>query len=69
MSRLEGKVALVTGGNSGIGLATAKRLQEEGAKVVISGRTKKTLDENEMIKWLFSYEKPSCKVRITEFKM
>jgi NAD(P)-dependent dehydrogenase (short-subunit alcohol dehydrogenase family) len=45
MSRLEGKVAVVTGGNSGIGLATAKRLQEEGAKVVISGRSKKTLDE------------------------
>ena len=45
MSRLKGKVAVVTGGNSGIGLATAKRLQEEGAKVVISGRSKKTLDE------------------------
>jgi NAD(P)-dependent dehydrogenase (short-subunit alcohol dehydrogenase family) len=45
MRRLEGKVAVVTGGNSGIGLATAKRLQEEGARVAISGRSKKTLDE------------------------
>src|SRR5271170_7572109 len=45
MRRLEGKVAVVTGGNSGIGLAAAKRLQEEGAKVAISGRSKKTLDE------------------------
>jgi NAD(P)-dependent dehydrogenase (short-subunit alcohol dehydrogenase family) len=45
MNSLEGKVAVVTGGNSGIGLATAKRLHQEGAKVVISGRSKKTLDE------------------------
>src|SRR2546430_15095190 len=45
MKRLEGKVAVVTGGNSGIGLAAAKRLQEEGALVAIAGRSKKTLDE------------------------
>jgi NAD(P)-dependent dehydrogenase (short-subunit alcohol dehydrogenase family) len=45
MKRFEGKVAVVTGGNSGIGLATAKRLQEEGAKVAIAGRSRKTLDE------------------------
>src|SRR5258708_31092383 len=45
MKRLEGKVAVVTGGNSGIGLATAKRLQEEGARVAIAGRSRKTLDE------------------------
>jgi len=45
MKKLEGKVAVVTGGNSGIGLASAKRLLEEGARVVIAGRSQKTLDE------------------------
>lgn len=45
MSKLTGKVALVTGGNSGIGLSTAKLFSQEGARVIISGRDRTTLDE------------------------
>jgi len=45
MSSLAGKVAVVTGGNSGIGLATAREFHANGAKVVISGRDRGTLEE------------------------
>jgi NAD(P)-dependent dehydrogenase (short-subunit alcohol dehydrogenase family) len=44
MSKHEGKVAVITGGNSGIGLATAQRLANEGAYVFITGRRQSELD-------------------------
>jgi len=44
MKRLEGKVAVITGGSSGIGLATAQRFVDEGANVYITGRRQSELD-------------------------
>ncbi len=45
MKKLNNKVAVITGANSGIGLATAKLYLQEGAKVVLSGRRQEALDE------------------------
>ncbi|REE91650.1 NAD(P)-dependent dehydrogenase (short-subunit alcohol dehydrogenase family) [Paenibacillus taihuensis] len=50
MGKFEGKVAVVTGGTSGIGLATAQRFVEEGAHVFITGRRQSELDA--AVKWI-----------------
>jgi NAD(P)-dependent dehydrogenase (short-subunit alcohol dehydrogenase family) len=45
MSRLQNKTALITGGNSGIGFATAKEFLKQGARVIITGRSQAALDQ------------------------
>ena len=45
MKNLEGKIALVTGGNSGIGYSTAKELKENGAQVIITGRRREAVEK------------------------
>ena len=44
MGRLDGKIAVITGGNSGIGLAAARRFVAEGAEIFITGRRQEELD-------------------------
>lgn len=45
MKKLNGKKAVVTGGSSGIGLATARRFIAEGAQVIITGRRQDAIDQ------------------------
>jgi NAD(P)-dependent dehydrogenase (short-subunit alcohol dehydrogenase family) len=44
MGKLSGKIAVITGGNSGIGLASAKAFIKEGARVVVTGRRREAID-------------------------
>ena len=44
MNKLDGKIAVITGGNSGIGLATAQRFVSEGAYVFLNGRRQSEVD-------------------------
>jgi NAD(P)-dependent dehydrogenase (short-subunit alcohol dehydrogenase family) len=48
IGKLDGKIAVVTGGNSGIGFAAAKRLADDGAYVFITSRRQRELDEAAM---------------------
>lgn len=45
MQKLQGKIVLVTGGNSGIGLASAKLFKQEGATVIVTARSKETFEK------------------------
>jgi NAD(P)-dependent dehydrogenase (short-subunit alcohol dehydrogenase family) len=52
MKKLAGKVAVITGGSSGIGLATAQRFVEEGASAFITGRRQVELDAAPNSSWM-----------------
>lgn len=68
---LQNKIVLVTGGSLGIGFATAKKLQEKGAKVIITGRNKKRLEEaadaNNLISFVSDISKEADVLNLFEY--
>ncbi|MCD2258866.1 SDR family NAD(P)-dependent oxidoreductase [Psychroserpens luteolus] len=72
MNTLQNKVAVITGANSGIGLATAKLYLKEGAKVVLAGRRKEALEEvaknleGEFITVVADVAKPSDNINLIQ---
>jgi NAD(P)-dependent dehydrogenase (short-subunit alcohol dehydrogenase family) len=65
MKKLEGKIALITGGSSGIGLAAAKRFVDEGAHVFITGRREAELADavKQLVRVSPGYEEMSRTLR------
>ena len=63
MGKLQGKLAVITGGTTGIGFATAKRFVDEGAFVFITGRRQKELDEavKAIDRNVFEGTSPNCR--------
>jgi hypothetical protein len=53
MAKLEGRVAVITGGNGGLGLAIAQRLAAEEAYVFITGRRQSELEESTNVRRMF----------------
>ena len=64
MGRYDAKTAVITGGSSGVGLATAERLVGEGARVIITVRTQETLDRVRSMARSFARELQPLGIRV-----
>ena len=67
MSTLKNKVAVVTGGNSGIGYATAEEFVAKGAQVIITGRNRAAVDAAAnwaTVLWVLSLTRPASQIQM-----